>query len=300
MSYITTAKIYDYEENTRIFKALKERYPFGTYATSGKSVCNRELYSLNLGNYKNVVLFAGGFHGQEWMTCLVLCKFYERLCEAIKRKKKLSGIDIEKALMKRGICIIPCVNPDGVEIAIHGKSGAKDYAEFVNEIARGDFSTWNANAKGVDINHNFNAGWEILRTMESEMGILGPSPRQYGGFAPESEPETRALVSFCEKNNVDHSFAMHSQGEEIYWKYGKNTPENSYTMAKIFSVSSGYTLIENDGLASHGGFKDWFINYYNKSSFTIEIGKGKNPLPLEAFDEIYNKIEEMLVLGIIV
>jgi len=43
-------------------------------------------------------------------------------------------------------------------------------------------------------------------------------------------------------------------------------------------------------LAVGGGFKDWFIEEFKKPGFTIEIGKGKNPLPIENFDDIYFKL----------
>ena len=33
---------------------------------------------------------------------------------------------------------------------------------------------------------------------------------------------------------------------------------------------------------------------------TVEIGKGKNPLPLEDLDEIYEKLEAMMVVGMVV
>ena len=58
---------------------------------------------------------------------------------------------------------------------------------------------WQANARGVDINHNFNAGWAALQLQERAAGIGGPSPRQWGGPAPESEPETRAMTELCRR-----------------------------------------------------------------------------------------------------
>ena len=57
------------------------------------------------------------------------------------------------------LCLIPCVNPDGVEILIFGPQRAGDYAYFVREHADGDTASWQANARGVDLNHNFNADW---------------------------------------------------------------------------------------------------------------------------------------------
>ena len=59
----------------------------------------------------------------------------------------------------------------------------------------------------------------------------------------------------------------------------------------INSIQSG-----NAGLASHGGFKDWFISELRKPGFTMEIGKGENPLPVSQLYEIYSRIEEALVL----
>ncbi len=300
MKNIVTARIFDYTESERIKNELKEKYPFLVCHSLGKSVCGRDITAYSLGNYKEKVLFAGGFHSQEWLTCLVLLRFSERICESIKSKEKLSGVDISSALFSKGITIVPCVNPDGIEIVHHGAAAAGNFAELIDGITKGKLDSFNANAHGVDINHNFDAGWEILREIETENGIFGPSARRYGGHSPVSEPETEALVKFCERNYVTHAFAIHSQGEEIYWHYGEKTPENSRTMANIFSVCSGYTLVQNSGLASHGGFKDWFIEYFSRPAFTVEIGKGENPLPVEELDEIYEKIEEMLVLGTII
>ena len=300
MERIVLPRKFDYEESKRIRNALKKEYPFLICHSIGKSVCGRDIMAYSLGNYKNIVLFAGAFHAQEWLTGLVLLRFLEKVCKAVKEDKNISGVDISASLFSKGLTIVPCVNPDGVEIVLNGAESAGNLEEFVRNVSGNDFTKWNANANGVDINHNFDAGWEILREMESKAGIFGPSVRQYGGYAPHSEPETQSLVKFCERHPVDHAFAIHSQGEEIYWSYGENTPENSLTMANIFSVCSGYELIENDSLASHGGFKDWFIECFRRSAFTIEIGKGENPLPVEDLDEIYEKAEEMFTLGAII
>ncbi|NLA77634.1 MAG: gamma-D-glutamyl-meso-diaminopimelate peptidase, partial [Clostridiales bacterium] len=78
-----------------------------------------------------------------------------------------------------------------------------------------------------------------------------------------------------------------------------NTPERSYLMAKILAASSEYKLVKNEGLCSHGGFKDWFIEEFSRPAFTVEMGLGKNPLPLSDFEDIYKKIEEMLLLSVL-
>ena len=92
---------------------------------------------------------------------------------------------------------------------------------------------------------------------------------------------------------------FHSQGEEIYYEYGKNTPEKSYTVAQILAGVSEYTLVKNEGHAASGGLKDWFIEEFKKPAFTVEIGKGENPLPVNQLDEIYERLETLLVMGMV-
>lgn len=59
----------------------------------------------------------------------------------------------------------------------------------------------------------------------------------------------------------------------------------------------GYLLTGVPYNSSFAGFKDWFIQDYNRPSFTVEAGIGENPLPIEQFDEIYNDNLGILVLG---
>lgn len=156
---------------------------------------------------------------------------------------------------------------------------------------------WNANARGVDLNHNFNAGWDLSKALEIEAGITAPAPRRFGGYAPQTEPEVNALVQLCMRRMPRTAIALHSQGEEIYYEYGEHTPERGEHLAKIFAAASGYTLVQNAGLASHAGFKDWTIEALGIPSFTFELGKGRNPLPLSDFESVYKSIEETLVLA---
>ena len=93
--------------------------------------------------------------------------------------------------------------------------------------------------------------------------------------------------------------ALHSQGEVIYWDYGRKTPAKSRKMAEILASSSGYALDVPITIATGGGVKDWFINEFYRPGFTVEIGSGKNPLPSEQAEYIFRQIKEMLTLYII-
>ncbi len=288
-------------EKTRDELAVRlcRRYPFLSRFEVGKSVLGRSIWGLKAGAGDEAVLYAGAFHAQEWLTSLVLLRFAERLCQALDSGGQLAGIDCRRALLGRGVVIVPCVNPDGVEIALTGAQAAGDLTDEVLRISGGDLSTWNANARGVDINHNFDAGWHILRQLEQSRGIDGPSPRRFGGWSPASEPETQALTALCGRMNFRSVLALHSQGEEIYWKYGDRTPPGAELMARVLAMSSGYELKTPSSIASHGGFKDWFIEKHGRPGFTVEMGKGKNPLPLDDLEPICERLEEMFMLGVV-
>lgn len=288
-----------YEALQNMSEQLAKRYPFFRKGSVGKSWTGREIISLSFGSMDDPVLFAAAFHGQEWLTSLILLRFCEELSAAMEAGEEICEVNSRRAFWGRGLIFLPCVNPDGVEIALNGWESAGEYAGFVKGVCCGDLTDWNANARGVDLNHNYNAGWRILQKLEREAGIFGPSPRRYGGTMPESEPETRAIAKLCRKLPVRHAFALHSQGEEIYWSYGDRTPNKSKFMAQILAISSGYTLAQPEEIASHGGFKDWFIEEFSRPAFTIELGRGKNPLPLSELEPIYQKAKEMFVIGAI-
>lgn len=296
MDYTVKPTEFDYSTNLKIFEELTAEFSFLKPAVCGRTALGRGIFSLSLGNERNSVILAAGFHGSEWLTSLVLYLFTERLCRSMKDKSLFCGVDIDRAFSQLGVTVIPCVNPDGVEIANHGPEGAKGLKKFVTSIECTDYSKWNANALGVDINHNFNAGWETLRQMEREKGIDGPSAGRYAGPYAESEAETKALTRLCRMKKFRSCMALHSQGEELFWQYGENTPQSAEMMAKILSDSCGYKLVNNSGLYSHGGFKDWFIEEFACPGFTMEIGKGENPLPKEELYNIYADIEEALLL----
>lgn len=275
------------------------QYGFLSRDTIGESRCSRPIDLLYVGNRKNQVLYAAAFHGMEWITTILMLRFVDELCHAVQNGESMCGVRVGTILNRRGLAVIPCVNPDGVEIQIHGCESAGRYQEMVRDISGGDTIHWQSNASGVDINHNFNAGWEELHEQEQNGGITGPSMTRYGGEYPESEPESRSLASYCRTGNIAHALAFHSQGEEIYWDYGRYRTEEAYKMAKALACSCSYKVSTPEGLAVGGGFKDWFVERFQRPAFTIEVGKGTNPLPLEESRNIYLKLKEMLLTGLI-
>ena len=65
-------------------------------------------------------------------------------------------------------------------------------------------------------------------------------------------------------------------------------------LSKMISKMTGYALADTEGTASYGGLTDWLISELDMPSFTIECGKGENPLPVSDMGKIYLSLRELL------
>ncbi len=301
---LTCPQTADYAAVRGLCLALCGRYRFLRGSVAGHSACGREIPLLQLSApggepIAERVLIAAAFHAQEWLTALCALRLCEEMCIALAGGLSLCGVSLERALRGRQVLWLPLVNPDGVDIALHGSVTAGDYAAAVYDGGGDTPGLWQANARGVDINHNFNAGWAQMQALAEKNGKNCPGARRYPGVSPESEPETRAVTDLCRRLTPRHVVALHSQGEEIYWDYGDHTPPQGRVMAQVMATVSGYAVAAPTGYASYGGFKDWFIDCYHRPGFTIELGRGKNPLPLSDFEPLYHKAREMLLLSLL-
>ncbi|MGN0487837.1 MAG: M14 family metallocarboxypeptidase [Ruminococcus sp.] len=279
-------------------KNICKKFSFVKAEEIGKSLCKRSIWALSVGNRKNMTLYAGTFHGMEWINTLILLSFFEELCNHYKNRSALLGCDVFSILSNQGLMVIPCVNPDGVEIQIKGASACPQFERLINKVAD-NTKHWQSNARGVDLNHNFNAGWKQLRYLEISQGIKGPAPTRYGGKYPFSEPETIALKNLCIRKKFSHVIAFHSQGREVYSAY-RNTPQKSIDLGNKFARLAEYKVSEPEEIATGGGFKDWVIGYLKTPAITVETGLGKNPLPIGDFQPEYNRIKNALVECIII
>lgn len=91
--------------------------------------------------------------------------------------------------------------------------------------------------------------------------------------------------------------AYHTQGKEIYWNFQNINPPHGYDIGTKFANSSCYILTDVPYNSSFAGYKDWFIQNYNRPGYTVEAGIGENPLSIVQFNEIYDDNLGILVLG---
>ena len=272
--------------------------------TIGKSHDNRDIYEVILGksNSEKPVLIHAGIHGREYLTSLLVMKQIEyylnnyengEYCE-VKYKDLFNLVTFH---------LIPMVNPDGITISQMGIKGVRSeklkdciYECYYNDLNsrytcdrfKNYLKKWKANARGVDLNRNFDAAWNEIKQSKK------CSFKNYKGKYPNSEPESKALVNLVDKYNFIYTVSYHSSGNLIYWDYRDSLVKSeSSELADLISCVTGYTKEKSDSEYSEvvpGGFKDWASSKPNNPipSITIEVGLGTCPLKISEFKYIWN------------
>ncbi len=226
-----------------IFNEVKRFYLSytGRKCIIGYSVRGREIFALHVGeNFGKQFIAVYGVHGREWITARL----------AIKH--------IKKGLKRGGGWIIPLVNPDGAYLC-----ETKD-------------PTWKANARGVDLNCNFDADWGCGRLNTKLRGS-----ENCIGDSPFSEPESAAVRNFTLKVKPFVTLSFHTKGGEIYYEYGGR---GDIRGAEIIAGCTGYKVRKIYG--SCGGYKDWCIQKLRIPAYTVECGADRLRHPIKKLRRI--------------
>ncbi len=277
---------------------LAGKYAFATLSEFGKSVMGNPLLFICVGNGSRRVLYSASHHANEWISSLVLLKFMDELLGKSRTNEQIGGFSAKELLNKTTLCFAPLINPDGVDLVLEKLIGGK-YYEQAKKIA-GNYpsipfpSGWKANIEGTDLNLQYPANWEKAKQIKYGLGFTNPAPRDYVGPAPLSAPESRALANFTRNINPDTILALHTQGNEIYWKFADYEPMGAYELGLKLAAASGYKLSNTPPVSDNAGYKDWFIQDFGRPGYTVEMGLGASPLPLSQFSSIYTAMEPLL------
>lgn len=226
-----------------IFDEVKKFYQSysGKKCVIGYSLRGREIFAFHIGeSYCKQFIAIYAVHGREWITARLALKH------------------IKKGIKKGGGWIVPLVNPDGAAIS-----------QERNPL-------WKANARGVDINCNFDADWGNgrlnTRCRGSENCI---------GDCPFSEAETVAVKNFTLKVKPYVALSFHTKGGEIYWEYNGRGDVRG---AQILANSTGYKICRIYG--SCGGYKDWCIQKLHIPAYTLECGDERLVHPIKRLGKL--------------
>ena len=288
---------YSYDQMVQDINNLSQAYP-GKFQTNviGTSLDGRNIYELVIGNQNasRHILIHAGIHAREHMTPLLVMKqleyglyFYD--------SGQYAGSSLSSMFDQVAIHYVPMVNPDGITLSQFGTEAIRsdELRQQINACYEADLasgrtsaafdrylSLWKANGRGVDLNQNFPANWDLASSAPH------PSYAVYKGTSALSEPETQALANLTNSRTWSVTVSYHSMGNIIYWDYeGNRKQAESNDLANRISNNTGYALYNSSG---HGGYKDWVqIKDDPIPSLTIETGSVACPLPIDQYIPIW-------------
>lgn len=273
----------------------------------GKSVEGRDIVALKVSGKKDdifrgiqnskvkpSVLFVGGIHAREdfsVMLCMKMIDFY--CCCYYNEDKSFDDFNVMKIIDNVDMYFVPVVNPDGLNIVHNGLESSSSYEQLKTMYIWGeDHSYWKANANGVDLNKNFDDGnWEVRTCVP---GTEVPCSDRFKGYAPNSEPETQALVNFCNENNFSLMVTYHCSGNCTFWAdSGTHGMFNGLDEKIMDELNKNYiyrkTKVSMDPKIYGCGFENWFRVKMKRPAFCIELSpfvEGGKQHPDSMFDEL--------------
>jgi g-D-glutamyl-meso-diaminopimelate peptidase len=279
---------YSYVQMSKDIDEIINTYPgLATKHVIGKSVDGRNLYAVKLGKGSTEIMINASHHAREHMTTNIVMEMLDQYAQSYVKNVKIDGYAVKSILDRASIWFVPMVNPDGVTLVQKGHTSAKNPSQVLKiNGGKTDFSAWKANIRGVDLNRQYPAGWSTI------VGDTGkPSPHNYKGPKPLSEPESKAMYDFTNGKDFKTAVSYHSSGEILYWHYKQGTERTSRDreIANMINSKTGYKLVAPKENPSGGGFTDWFISEHLKPGYTPEISPyvGERPVPLSSFDSIW-------------
>ncbi|XP_062552531.1 carboxypeptidase B1-like isoform X2 [Armigeres subalbatus] len=206
-SYPTYEEINDY-----MVQIATENFEWIRFRIIGWSVEGRPIRAITINPDKEqTIIVDAGIHAREWITVSTALYLIKKLIE--------DG-DQYRALHEYKWVIIPLVNPDGYI-----------YSMETDRYWRKNRRRLSDKCVGVDLNRNFGFRWDVGESLFSAECHPG-----FRGYAPFSEPETRALRSVIDNNpDAELYINLHSFGGFLIhpWSFQSNPVENADDLRKV-------------------------------------------------------------------
>lgn len=240
---------YSYADLSRDIKKMAKFYQdVMELSILAKTADNNNVYCIRLGNAdaKKKILIQSTMHAREWLNSQLVMKMAERCCKYYY-SGKYNGIAYSKLFNNVCVYIVPMLNPDGVNISQYGLARIKSPSlrRLVKRLGRGSYRRWKANARGVDLNRNFSAGFRKGNSRGTKRGREG-----YSGPYAFSERETKALVKLINKIKPKAVINYHEAGRVIYYtKYS--------SLTSLVRKKTGYRPIRESISGANGSLGDY-------------------------------------------
>ena len=256
-----------------------------------RSILGSDIHYFKIGSGERNILSVASHHGMEHISSAALYNSILKMSDNLTRGVSSYGVNIDFLLQKFTFWFVPCLNVDGVDISVLGLPENPIKERQLKMNGSEDFTLWQSNARGVDLNHNYDYRFFEYKVLEVQNGIA-PGRTRYSGEYPESEPETKAFATLVRAIAPDFILSFHSQGEEVYFR--PRGSKKAQLLARCCAEILGYKLSCPTGLADFGGLSDYAGEVLGIPSFTIELGKGQNPLPYSKLPAISERVYRLL------
>ena len=293
LTVVKPVQNYSYAQMQADLAVLADKFPsLFTLSSIGKSEEGRDLTLCILGNpqAEHRIFMQASIHGREHIVSLLAMSEIDYILHHPDMEIS-QGITIGELLSQVAIHIVPMSNPDGVTIS---QTGVLPKA-FKNRYPASVATKWKANAKGVDLNANFDADWHKYQSIYES---TSPAYAGYKGTSPECAAESKALADYLRANRFDLILSYHTSGSLIYWSYDtKNHPEVNalnHEIATSLSQQNGFPL-DTPGATSTAGLSDWTIQSLGIPSLTIEFAISTAPAPIREYEQIWARGKHTLL-----
>jgi hypothetical protein len=225
----------------------------------GRSVGGEPLLSLHLGAervdaHTRTSVILSCVHPIEWIGVETHLALLDRL--------------VGEDLGGRSLISIPIVNPDGLlRVEMDLRSGRRRFVRH--------------NARGVDLNRNFDANWE-----KKGIGQRIFSRTFAGGTRAASEPEVEAIAHALSARRIDRAVSLHSSGGAVLypsaysWLPVLDAPEHriwAKRVARAADPEKPYRALPaalfSLGMTASGLELDWFHDRHGAVSLLVECSR---------------------------
>lgn len=229
------------EPATTTPEVVSASIPWQRMTVIGSSVEGRAIEAHSYGTGSTSILFVGGIHGgYEWNSVVLAYQVMDYLAE----NPDQIPIDLT-------VHIIPNLNPDGTYL-VTGKTGRVTSVDIPNPNER--VAAARFNARGVDLNRNFDCKWQRAATWRGQ--AVG------AGEAPFSEPEAAALRDFVASTSPRAALFWHSQASNVYGSECEAgiLPE-TMTLMNTYATAAGYGAVPRfDAYPVVGDAEGWLAS----------------------------------------